>query len=409
MKKLIRVAKKVANSLSKVRFPNRLENEVFNMLSCCIESVNKEPEVACNYLTSYELFKNNFYLSRNRIFLNRITYCHSDLSFILDLNFGRFGNRFNELMAFTQFGLALGLSRIYIQNDYDIFNFNSTYIRSSKEIPKSALRINCKDAKFFHHFIWAAQITGYKNYKETAKYLLREIMPSSSLPDLSPSQLVIHFRGGDIFDRVNPPVFRHQPPVSWYIKVIEMHKKRHLDISLVLVCEDNINPCIQKILEYASKHSITYRIQSSSLEDDYSWILAAKTLVPSGGTFTDPAINTSTCLERVYKFKDEHITGKYIKRGFWRATSEQIDLMKSLPLECVDLPNNFYESSCHQTYARTDYSTELILESIKKHGYLNLKDYYNSVRSSQENGNIGKMNIYINDIKPALAVMNSMN
>jgi len=94
-----------------------------------------------------------------------------------------------------------------------------------------------------------------------------------------------------------------------------------------------INKLLSK--KQASK-LVAEAFETSSIENDYRWLMGAKVLVPSWGTFCDPAISLNSKLECIYKFSDDQIVqNTYIKRGEWNASPDQIQLMTDLPIECI--------------------------------------------------------------------------
>tara|TARA_R110002033_G_scaffold74953_1_gene126333 strand:- start:67 stop:864 length:798 start_codon:yes stop_codon:yes gene_type:complete len=161
--------------------------------------------------------------------------------------------------------------------------------------------------------------------------LLKDPLPSSTL--------VVHIRGGDIFNR-NPayqtiPGDYVQNPLCFYEKLFKEFK------SVLIVTQDFSNPVIKPLQK---KQKV--KIISSSVEKDFHWLLRAKNLATSGvGTFAMAAALCSKNIENLFctdLFDRGHlnptmIEGKinvevnnltdYIQIGEWKNTLPQRELM----------------------------------------------------------------------------------
>lgn len=156
--------------------------------------------------------------------------------------------------------------------------------------------------------------------------------------------LVIHIRSGDlILDYENErPVHPKYilPPLSYYKHIIDTKQFK----KIILVSEDNRNPCTSKLLELYP--NIIFKL--GSLEDDIKLIFSAKNLVASYGTFISSLTYLSKNIKNVYypsyfwefewlKFlQNDNIKESYINLddyfkqiGNWRCNNEQIKLMLS--------------------------------------------------------------------------------
>jgi hypothetical protein len=120
------------------------------------------------------------------------------------------------------------------------------------------------------------------------------------------STLVIHIRSGDLFNSENPVwEWYIQPPLCFYTKIINELKKENL----LIITEPNLkNPCIaelKKLYPFA-------KIQTSSLSQDISSILAAETLVIGKGTFGKHLALMSKNLKELYIFEQNPQGVNYI-------------------------------------------------------------------------------------------------
>tara|TARA_R110000824_G_scaffold390895_1_gene588353 strand:- start:68 stop:901 length:834 start_codon:yes stop_codon:yes gene_type:complete len=168
--------------------------------------------------------------------------------------------------------------------------------------------------------------------------LLKDPLPSSTL--------VVHIRGGDIFD-FNPayvgfkgeidnfPGMMVQNPLCFYENLFKKFK------SVLIVAEDFSNPVIKHL-----QKNEKVKVVSSSIEEDFSLLLRAKNLATSGvGTFAIAAALCSKNIENLFctnLFYTHHLNptmleGKinveinnlegYIKKGEWKNTCSQRKLM----------------------------------------------------------------------------------
>jgi len=122
--------------------------------------------------------------------------------------------------------------------------------------------------------------------------------------------LVIHLRGGDIFDPtgdIHPDYV--QNPLSYYQTLIRHFKKT------ILVCEPGLkNPIIPRLKEHPS-----VILQSSTLEADFQTLLRAQNIATSGvGTFAIAAALCSRNLKNLFctdRFLTEHLNPDMIKKA----------------------------------------------------------------------------------------------
>jgi hypothetical protein len=167
---------------------------------------------------------------------------------------------------------------------------------------------------------------------------VEHIKPMLKIPEVKAfgeDTLVVHLRGGDVFAR-KPPSTYVQNPLSYYQKIMARYDK------VIVVSEDTSNPLLEALMEDGK-----VTIQSSSVEEDFSTLMAAKNLASSGvGTFCIAAALCSTNLQNFYAsdiFCDEHLNPDmlsgsdidvniikvpdYIKIGEWKNSQEQVSKM----------------------------------------------------------------------------------
>ena len=152
--------------------------------------------------------------------------------------------------------------------------------------------------------------------------------------------MVIHFRGGDIF-RKNPHHNMVQAPYSYFRRVLEIQKANRV----LLVCEDCRNPIVPKLQNSSS--GIDFIYHSGTIEEDINLILNTKILALPGNTsFSRILAQTSLNLEKIYlpipgndpkllKFDIEAVyvsVDDYINLGQWKYDSLQKKMLIEHPL-----------------------------------------------------------------------------
>ena len=124
------------------------------------------------------------------------------------------------------------------------------------------------------------------------------VMSADQVANVSPDALVIHLRGGDVFDQ-RPSRRYGQPPFAFYQVVIG---SRDWD-EVVLVSEDTANPVHGLITDYCEEEGISLTPASGDLLSDVSVLLGATHLVVASGTFGRTIVVLSSRVKHVYEFE----------------------------------------------------------------------------------------------------------
>ena len=197
----------------------------------------------------------------------------------------RFGNSIQQWKNAVGVALNHGLRRIYtpgywwmksgiftLDNGLEVVNQANT-VMSDEEVILSGQFYDIKHLCTFS----SAQLT-----HAAAIQLLGEnvrIKPDGeALPE---NHLVIHIRAGDIFTskRVHPRY--GQPPLAFYINVLECGQWNHV----TLIAENDANPVWQPLLDYCQeRYTCDFRV-GKKLEDDIGFLLRAQSIVIARGTF----------------------------------------------------------------------------------------------------------------------------
>ena len=195
-------------------------------------------------------------------------------------------------------------------------------------------------SRFFYYEKNRDFINNEKELNENRRQICLEHISKNLIvrrPPFDINTLVIHIRGGDIFS-TNPPSTYIQNPLSFYVNIINNFNK------IIVVSEDFKNPVLEKLSNLRN-----VEIQSTTVENDFATLVAAKNLVTSGvGTFSIAAALCSNNIENLFcsnLFLKEHLNptmllnkdinvnitnidyNKYILKNNWRNTCEQRKLM----------------------------------------------------------------------------------
>lgn len=125
----------------------------------------------------------------------------------------------------------------------------------------------------------------------------------NKLEALNNDDLVIHIRSGDLFTLNPPPEMYISPPLSYYQNIIE----NGLYKNIYLIAEDTKNPCINKLLELYPK--ISFKI--NDLETDIKYILRARNIVSSIGSFISSLLFFTKYTKIVYTPSNNHYDRRY--------------------------------------------------------------------------------------------------
>lgn len=203
---------------------------------------------------------------------------------------GRFGNNMLQISHGVYFARKTKSKFSFPRHSVikqQVFDF------SDPEISEPKLSIN---HDFFYNENFFRQFGDYSIQESENE--MPEIMKTFILPLLPYKpfdlkyDLVMHFRGGDIFLR-NPHGEYVQSSLSYFRKILWIEKPK----STLLVCEDKSNFLIDMLMQ--SEWNCTF--QSSSQIQDINTILNARKLVCGGvSTFTKALALSSEKIEKVY-------------------------------------------------------------------------------------------------------------
>lgn len=185
-----------------------------------------------------------------------------------------------------------------------IFNIDEIQNNFNKQIENNQKEI-LKKSTFFPlnlHSIQKRNIDVSKYFEISNKFIKPYLnLNNSEFCTLDKRICLIHIRSGDILSR-KPHSLYVQPPLNYYIKIINEYNDKY-DKFIIITEPDMLNPCIKKLKEYSDK----IEIKSQKVEDDYSYLLRAQSIVLSWSTFSDTIVYLSPNLKNLFFWNDSHV------------------------------------------------------------------------------------------------------
>ena len=153
---------------------------------------------------------------------------------------------------------------------------------------------------------------------EKRNKILQDAFLINNINKLSENDLVIHIRSGDLFSQ-SPHWAYVPPPLAYYIKQINKHKYD----KIYIVCEDNINPVVNKLLQLY-KNSI---YKKNNLVEDVKLLLGATNIIYSVGTLVPNLMLLSNNIKYIYgeAFNNKELQEYYLIMKPWKNTKIQRD------------------------------------------------------------------------------------
>ena len=204
----------------------------------------------------------------------------SNIKFIVLYNI-RFGNYMVMLNNLIYYCEILGFKNIYLNDRHNWFIKDKIVTDKLNISIISHRRFNCSDKdtvcyKFYGHpFLFL--FFQYNIKTEIRISILKdEIKRNLPYVKVDPSDLYIHMRTGDIFQRHSANGYA-QPPLCFYRKILNEFKFN----KVYIIAETNTNPIINKLIEEYS--NVSYEKQRFNM--DLSYLVHAYNLVASDSSF----------------------------------------------------------------------------------------------------------------------------
>lgn len=244
------------------------------------------------------------FLPHNSLRVYTSTNCAEEIDALLISNIRRFGNSFVQLGTALKIADALNISAIYIPEE-DAASKMLVYsersvINGIDVIFDSNISGSCS---ILHgNFFYMSSLATWFGVTDDLTGEIGSMAQVLSFADKGPLDkniLVIHIRSGDVFSSQGRFHKGYgQPPLAYYTKIIN----EVLPEKVVLVFENKTNPVIDALEKWCAKNIIDLEEVSGNLKDDIEYLLQAKTVVASNGTFIPVISCLSRHLENLYLF-----------------------------------------------------------------------------------------------------------
>ena len=270
-----------------------------------------------------------------------------------------FGNSIQQLINVFYFCLKNNICKIYTRENFLYIN-SEVKISENEEIELLVQRKpGNAEVLLSGRFFSPKQLNCTYSSDEYVNIFDQYVLPRIKLPvspiTVSDTDLVIHFRSGDIFANSSPHPKYGQPPLSFYQKVIEQEKPDRC----ILVFEDRSNVCIEQVEDFLTQKAIPFICQSSDVYSDIACLKSSVNLIVARGTFGDAITLLTNRLKKVYFFEDRYKfelallrgakvfrvsdkTGEFkgkVLTGNWQNTEEQKKLMLNYDASNLEMQN----------------------------------------------------------------------
>jgi hypothetical protein len=271
--------------------------------------------------------------------------------------YGRTGNNIQQIAN----GLILAekLGKSFEQElEHDLitkfeYNFGKDGIKTKRRFFSWQPLVDCSKSNFYgSNEIGVSKEYIFQNLRRICKEYVRPNLKVPSVGTLDEETLVIHIRGGDIFEHeYKIPTNYVQNPLSFYLTIISKFEN-----TLVVVEPNSKNPVLNELQKIPN-----LKFQSSSPVEDFATLLSAKNLATSGvGTFAIAAAFCSSNIKNLFVtniYLTEHLNHsilynsdinitEYQLRNYipvypcnWKNSREQRNLM--LDYKMVDEPRKY--------------------------------------------------------------------
>lgn len=277
---------------------------------------------------------------------------------------GRFGNNVRQIGTAVCLAQHLGIRRVYLSK-LPLLEIDQPITFGDVTVaPDSALQYDNPRGvlcgTFYHSNVFraASKGLGYRSVTAASRTIGQPIFHRlAAQPGFVPeaTDLAIHLRAGDIFADKVPHPFYIQPPLAFYQMCIAFARAKIGVKRVILVYQDEGNPCIRALKTWLEEIGLPYVAQSSTLEQDLAVLMAARHCVFGRGSFGEAVTLLSRNIRTLFfcwleprlgSLRDvcdiltigvEDIANGYIKRGDWRNTPDQRQMMLDYPLENLRL------------------------------------------------------------------------
>ena len=261
----------------------------------------------------------------------------------------RFGNSIQQWKHALGVALQHGLRRIYTPGYWwmkqgvfqlscgiEVVNIANT-IMSDEEVLLSGRFFDISGLRTFS----PEKLT----HKQAVQLLEENVVAKPAGDALPENHLVIHVRAGDIFTGTDIHPLYGQPPLAFYLNVLDSQNWAHV----TLVAENGANPVWQLLIAHCQAQLTCDAREGMSLSEDIGFLLRAHTIVTARGTFASGLACLSPHWRKIITFENRFpnwgnanisseiwtdVGGDYrekILASNWANTPAQREMMLSYP------------------------------------------------------------------------------
>lgn len=282
-------------------------------------------------------------------------------AFHVNRRHGRFGNNLLQIGTAVCLAQHLGVPRVYLMKLPKLKIGRPIRFGDVMVLPERALQRDRPEGvlcgTFFHReqFGKAFGALDLSHIAQAARALGQPILRLAAPPAFAPGEndLAIHLRAGDIFTNPHPSYV--QPPLAFYRLCVEFARAELGIDRVVLVYEDESNPCIPALKAWLTETGVPHISHSRTLDKDMAMLLAASHCVFGYGSFGLAIALLSRNLKTVLfpwlerrfdavsqvtgarAVRIDDVGGGYIGSGKWRNTAEQRQMMLDYPIDNLRL------------------------------------------------------------------------
>jgi len=276
---------------------------------------------------------------------------------------GRFGNNVRQIGTAVCLARRLGIRRLYLcklplLEIAQAVTFDGVTVLPDVELERDNPQSVLCGTFYYKEVFGRMDRMEYRRIAEAARGVVRPIFDRLAVqPGLVPdaTDLVIHLRAGDIFAKKTPHLFYVQPPLAFYQMCVEFARTELGIKRVVLVYEDEGNPCIGALKAWFGEIGLPHVVQSHTLPEDLAVLVAAQHCVFGRGSFglavailsrnmrtvfhswLEPNIAVLPEVCGIQAIGVEDSAKGYIPLGSWARTPEQLQMMLDYPRENLRL------------------------------------------------------------------------
>lgn len=271
----------------------------------------------------------------------------------------RFANSVQQVANSIKLGIERGLRRVYLPNLWWLKSGSFALPEGLEIVHLPDPEIPDDDWLIHGTFFDLRPLDSSFGKPHEHRRMIHSLLPWLKIqpdgPPLDDRELVIHLRSGDVMRGTGSHPGYGQPPLAFYRHVIDLQPWDRIH----LVAEDDSHPLIPHLRHECGMRAKYAERLGKPLSGDLAFLLRAKKLVASRGTFISAISALSTCLREIHYFDSgfcswgkenlsisvwSDLKGGYKRKVLsknWRNNREQRQLMLDYPSEAVGLKDVF--------------------------------------------------------------------